>query len=139
MEVKKREILVSIIIALISIMIGIFISGKISDSQDAGRESYQKAIQIEEPEIFRHCMSVNSGDGLIYGELKAVDTVSDPKIEGEWLYLSKKLNDIRCTPERFILERLHVSKPTGLGTRFQLKSFTANGLVFAEWNFRMRK
>lgn len=28
MEVKKREILVSIIIALISIMIGIFISGK---------------------------------------------------------------------------------------------------------------
>lgn len=53
MEVKKREILVSIIIALISIMIGIFISGKISDSQDAGRESYQKAIQIEEPEIFR--------------------------------------------------------------------------------------
>lgn len=90
MEVKKREILVSIIIALISIMIGIFISGKISDSQDAGRESYQKAIQIEEPEIFRHCMSVNSGDGLIYGELKAVDTVSDPKIEGEWLYLSKK-------------------------------------------------
>lgn len=90
MEVKKREILVSIIIALISIMIGIFISGKISDSQDAGRESYQKAIQIEEPEIFRHCMSVNSGDGLIYGELKAVDTVSDPKIKGEWLYLSKK-------------------------------------------------
>ena len=90
MEVKKREILVSIIIALISIMIGIFISGKISDSQDAGRESYQKAIQIEEPEIFRHCMSVNSGDGLIYGELKAVDTVSDPNIEGEWLYLSKK-------------------------------------------------
>ena len=35
-------------------------------------------------------MSVNSGDGLIYGELKAVDTVSDPNIEGEWLYLSKK-------------------------------------------------
>ena len=29
----------------------IFISGKISDSQDAGRESYQKAIQIEEPEF----------------------------------------------------------------------------------------
>lgn len=94
MEVKKREILVSIIIALISIMIGIFISGKISDSQDAGRESYQKAIQIEEPEIFRHCMSVNSGDGLIYGELKAVDTVSDPNIEGEWFIFIKKNSTI---------------------------------------------
>ena len=136
MEVKKREILVSIIIALISIMIGIFISGKISDSQDAGRESYQKAIQIEEPEIFRHCMSVNSGDGLIYGELKAVDTVSDPNIEGEWLYLSKKT-------QRYTMHTrtVHTGKTTrtGLGTRFQLKSFTANGLVFAEWNFRMRK
>ena len=47
MEVKKREILVSIIIALISIMIGIFISGKISDSQDAGRESYQKLSRLK--------------------------------------------------------------------------------------------
>ena len=81
MEIKKREILVSLIIAFIMLIVGIFISGKINDVGDSKQETYQKAIQIEEPELFRYCMSVNSGNGLIYGELKAIDTVSDPNID----------------------------------------------------------
>ena len=87
MEIKKREILVSLIIAFIMLIVGIFISGKINDVGDSKQETYQKAIQIEEPELFRYCMSVNSGNGLIYGELKAIDTVSDPNIDGEWMDL----------------------------------------------------
>lgn len=95
MEIKKREILVSAIIAFIMLIVGIFISGKIKDVGDSKQETYQKAIQIEDPELFRYCMSVNSGNGLIYGELKAVDTVSDPNIEGEWMDLYKEVQEYR--------------------------------------------
>lgn len=90
MEIKRREVLVSIIIVFLMLIIGIFISGKIDDIGDSKSEEYQKAIQIEDPELFRYCMSVNSGNGLIYGELKAIDTVSDPSIEGEWMDLYKE-------------------------------------------------
>ena len=84
MEIKRREVLVSIIIVFLMLIIGIFISGKIDDIGDSKSEEYQKAIQIEDPELFRYCMSVNSG------KLKAIDTVSDPSIEGEWMDLYKE-------------------------------------------------
>lgn len=84
-------------------------------------------------------MSVNSGDGLIYGELKAVDTVSDPNIEGEWLYLSKKT-------QRYTMHTrtVHTGKTTRIENYWTWDTISVEELhckrvSFCEWNFRMRK
>lgn len=90
MEVTKREILVSIVIAALMIMFGFLISTKWSESQQESDIKYNKAIQIDnDTDLFKYGMDTNVGNAFVYGELKAVDSVTYPEIGGEYMFVKK--------------------------------------------------
>lgn len=90
MEVTKREILVSVVIAALMIMFGFLISTKWSESQQESDIKYNKAIQIDNnTELFQYGMDTNVGNAFVYGELKAVDPVTYPEIGGKYMYVRK--------------------------------------------------
>ena len=88
-EITKREILASISIIAVMILIGVLISSKISEYQMDKNESYNKAVKIESTDLFQYGMDTNVGNAFVYGELKAVDTVIYPEIDGEYMYVKK--------------------------------------------------
>ena len=89
MKVTKREIIINIAITAVMLIIGFFISGKITDMQNDKNAEYQKAVHIEEPELFQYGMDTNVGNAFVYGDLQAVDTVTFDEIGGEYLYVEK--------------------------------------------------
>ena len=89
MEVTKREIIISIAVAAIMLIIGFSISGKIIDAQNDKNAEYQKAVHIEDSELFQYGMDTNVGNAFVYGDLKAVDVVTFDEIGGEYLYVEK--------------------------------------------------
>lgn len=89
MEITKREIIISIGITAVMLIIGFFISGKIIDAQNDKNAEYQKAVHIEDSELFQYGMDTNVGNAFVYGDLKAVDVVTFDEIGGEYLYVEK--------------------------------------------------
>ena len=87
--ITKREILASISIIAVMIMIGIFISSKISEYEMDRNEKYTKAVKIENTDLFQHGMDTNVGNAFVYGELKAIDYVTYPEIDGQYMYIKK--------------------------------------------------
>jgi hypothetical protein len=71
------------------LLIGILIAGKISDYHLDKNEKYNKAIKVESQELFEYGMRTNVGNAFVYGDLKAVDTVTYPEIGGEYMYIKK--------------------------------------------------
>lgn len=88
-EITKREILASISIVAVMLLIGVLISGKISEAQMDANEVYNKAIKIESTDLFQYGMDTNVGNAFVYGDLVAVDTVTFPEIGGEYMYVVK--------------------------------------------------
>lgn len=88
-EITKREILASISIIAMMLLIGFVISGRISNYILDRNEKYNKAIKIESSELFEYGMRTDVGYAFVYGDLKAVDTVSYPEINGEYMYIEK--------------------------------------------------
>lgn len=88
-EITKREILASISIIAVMLLVGFVISGKISNYILDRNEKYNKAVKIENSDLFEYGMRTNIGYAFVYGELQAVDTVSYPEIEGEYMYVEK--------------------------------------------------
>ena len=88
-EITKREILASISIIAMMLLIGFVISGRISNYILDRNEKYNKAIKIESSDLFEYGMRTNVGYAFVYGDLKAVDTVSYPEINGEYMYIEK--------------------------------------------------
>ena len=86
-EITKREILASISIVAVMIMIGVLISGKISEHQMDENEVYNKAVKIESTDLFQYGMDTNIGNAFVYGDLEAVDTVTYPEIGGKYMYV----------------------------------------------------
>ena len=88
-EITKREILASISIIAVMILIGVLISSKISEHQMDKNEIYNKAVKIESTDLFQYGMDTNVGNAFVYGDLKTVDTVTYPEIDGEYMYVEK--------------------------------------------------
>lgn len=88
-EITKREILASISIIAVMILFGILISSKISEHQMDKNEIYNKAVKIDSQEMFQYGMDTNIGNAFVYGELKAIDTVTYPEIGGKYMYVKK--------------------------------------------------
>lgn len=89
MEITKREIIASIVIISILLIIGFFISESITNSQNDKDSEYIKATHIEDKELFQYGMDTNIGNTFVYGDLIAVDTVSYPEIDGEYMHVKK--------------------------------------------------
>lgn len=89
MEITKREIIISIAITAVMLTIGFFISGKITNIQNDKNAEYQKAVHIDDSELFQYGMDTNVGNAFVYGDLRAVDTVTFDEIGGEYLRIEK--------------------------------------------------
>lgn len=89
MEITKREIIASITIIAVMMTIGFIISGKITEHQIEENAEYQKAVHIEDKELFEYSMRTNVGNAFVYGDIKPVDTVTYEEIGGEYLYVEK--------------------------------------------------
>lgn len=88
-EITKREILASISIVAVMLLIGVLISSKISEHQLDVNEIYNKAVKIDNTDLFQYGMDTNVGNAFVYGDLIAVDTVTYPEIDGEYMYIKK--------------------------------------------------
>ena len=89
MEITKREIIASVAIIAVMLTIGFIISGKITEHQIEKNAEYQKAVHIEDKELFEYSMRTNVGNAFVYGDIKPVDTVTYEEIGGEYLYVEK--------------------------------------------------
>ena len=90
MTITKREILVSIAIICIMLLFGVLISAAISNSLMDKYQEYNTALQIEsDKDLFEYGMRTNIGNAFVYGDLKAVDTVTYPEIGGAYSYVEK--------------------------------------------------
>jgi hypothetical protein len=90
MEVKKREIIFSFAIIAVMIILGLFISGNMRQSLLEEYQKYDTAVQIDSEELFRYGMKTNIGNAFVYGDLKTLDPVSFPEIEGYYSYIKKE-------------------------------------------------
>ena len=88
-EITVREIIVSVCIFVFMMLFGMSCSADIEETQRLKNEKYIKALRIEDTNLFQHGMNTNVGNAFVYGDLKAVDMVTYPEIDGEWMYLRK--------------------------------------------------
>lgn len=89
-NVTKREIIFSIAIVCVMLLIGFLISGKISDSLMNKYQEYNTALKVDsDADLFQYGMRTSVGNAFVYGELKAVDTVSCYELGGEYSYVEK--------------------------------------------------
>lgn len=78
-----RELMFSIVIILIMLMGGFFISEKIASHNDEQNQEYYQAMQIDgNAELFQYGMRTDVGNAFVKGNLVAVDPVTDPGIGG---------------------------------------------------------
>lgn len=89
-EITKREILASISIIAIMLIIGVLISGKIANYEMDKNEMYNKAIKIDKTDMFQYGIDTSVGNAFIYGELKAIDSVTYPEIGGKYMHIEKE-------------------------------------------------
>lgn len=89
LTITKREIITSISIVAVMLLFGVLIAGKISEYQIDKNEIYNKAVKIDNTELFRYGMDTNIGNAFVYGDLEAVDTVTYPEIGGQYMQLKK--------------------------------------------------
>lgn len=72
------------------ILFGVLISAAISNSLMDKYQDYNTALQIEsDKDLFEYGMRTNVGNAFVYGDLKAVDTVTYPEIDGEYSHVEK--------------------------------------------------
>ena len=116
MEIKKREIIVSISILAIMLIIGVFIGNKISENQMDNNSKYNNAIKIEDSELFKYGMRTNVGNAFVYGELKAVDSIGYDGVEGEYLYIER-------VTERYTKHTRQVSHKSGKKTYYTTETY----------------
>ena len=69
-EITKREVLASISIIAVMILVGILISAKITERQMDRNEVYNKAVKIDNQEMFSYGMRTNVGSAFVYGTLR---------------------------------------------------------------------
>lgn len=89
MEITKREIIASVSIIAIMLLIGVLLFGSVTEAKMDANERYNKAVKIENTELFQYGMDTNIGYAFIYGNLTALDPVSYPDVEGEYLSIQK--------------------------------------------------
>ena len=116
-EITKREVLASVSIIAIMLLIGMLLSAKISNWQMDRNEKYNKAVKIENnTDLFQYGMDTNVGNAFVYGELKAIDTVTYPEIGGKYMYVEK-------VKEKYTKHTRRVAHKSGNHTYYTTKTY----------------
>lgn len=117
MEITKREVIASISIIAILLMIGFWIGGCISDACADRDAVYNKAVKIDNADMFEYGMRTNIGNAFVYGDLKAVDTVTFSEIGGEYM-------QVRKVTERYTMHTRTVTKTRTVNGKTQTYTTT---------------
>ena len=89
-EITSRELLFSVIIVVLMLTVGFFISEKISSAADEKNQEYEQAAKIDgDKELFEYGMRTDIGNAFVSGTLRAEDPVSLSEIDGEYAYIKK--------------------------------------------------
>lgn len=116
-EITRREVLASVSIIAIMLLIGTLLSAKISNWQMDRNEKYNKAVKIENnTDLFQYGMDTNVGNAFVYGELKAIDTVTYPEIGGKNIYVEK-------VKEKYTKHTRHVAHRSGDHTYYTTETY----------------
>lgn len=95
-KITFREVLFSIIIIISMLIVGVVIHSNISDTLMSKYQRYNTALQINDNEKeFKYAIRTNVGDVIAHGELKAVDTVTYPEIDGDYSYVCMVTEEYR--------------------------------------------
>ena len=127
-EVTSREIIVSIVIIAAFLIGGFLISGRIQDSIDDANMKYNTAVKIDcsdSNELFVYGMRTNIGNTFVYGELIAVDPVSYPDIDGEYM-------EVKKTKEKYTRHTRQVAHTRTVNGRTQTYYTTE---VYYSWDY----
>lgn len=95
MEIKKREVIASVVIVALMLIIGFAISEKIRQSLLEDYQVYDTAAQVDDKELFEYGMETNVGYAFVYGELKTLDPVSYPEVSEKYSYIKKEEQEYR--------------------------------------------
>ena len=93
-KINKKNIFI-ILVTVLMLFLGFAISKKIRQNQLERYQSYDAAAKIDSTELFEQGIAKNVGLAFVYGELKAIDTVSYPEISGEYSYIKKEIQHYR--------------------------------------------
>ena len=89
-KITKREILFSVVIVIVLLCVGFLISNNIDSALLDSFQDYDNALKIDnDKEMFEYGMRTSVGKAFIYGEVKAIDTVSYPDIDGDYSFIRK--------------------------------------------------
>ena len=127
-EVTSREIIVSIAIVAAFLIGGFLISGRIQDSIDDSNMKYSTAVKIncsDSNELFVYGMRTNIGNTFVYGKLIAVDPVSYPDIDGEYM-------EVKKTKEKYTMHTRQVAHTRTVNGRTQTYYTTE---VYYSWDY----
>ena len=95
MEIKKREVIASVVIISLMLVIGFAINEKIRQSLLENYQIYDTAVRIDDKELFESGMKTNVGYAFAYGELKTLDPVSYSEVSGNYSYIKKEEQEYR--------------------------------------------
>ena len=90
MEIKLREILISIIITLVLISIGLIIDNNLTYSSTKERELYNKSLKINnDKEVFKYSINTNVGNVLAYGQFSVENGIKIDELLNDYLAIKK--------------------------------------------------
>lgn len=127
-EITSREIIVSIAIIAAFLIGGFLISGRIQDGIDDANARYNTAVKIDcldNNELFVYGMRTNIGNAFVYGKLEAVDIVSYPEVDGEYM-------EIKKTKEKYTMHTRQVAHTMTVNGKTQIYYITE---VYYTWDY----
>lgn len=89
MNYIKDKKVIGFFITIVMLIIGVAIGGKIHEFISDKNAVYNKALKIEDKDIFQYGMKTNVGNAFVHGEIKAIDTVTFSEIGEEYSYIEK--------------------------------------------------
>ena len=127
-EITSREIIVSIAIIATFLIGGFLISGRIQDGIDDANARYNTAVKIDcldNNELFVYGMRTNIGNAFVYGKLIAVDPVSYPEVNGEYM-------EVRKTKEKYTMHTRQVAHTMTVNGKTQIYYTTE---IYYSWDY----
>ena len=121
------------------LIFGVNISGKISEKIMDSNEKYNKAIKIEDEELFKYGMSTSIGNAFVYGELKVVDSVAYPELGGEYSYVKKVKERYTMHTKRVKSGKRYVTKTYWTWDRVGSESIKSQKATFLGVEFNYSK
>ena len=142
MEIKKREVIASVVIVALMLIIGFAISEKIRQNLLEDYQVYDTAAQIDNNrELFEYGIKTNIGYTFVYGELKTLDPISYPEVSGKYSYIKKEeqeyIQHFRPVPKFYTDSKGKTHEKTEQKAKQQLKfHFLMLSLLIKKFHFR---